>query len=107
MNENQNDIDPDEQDPHLRRYDYSDHSGQLGFIDYYLFGQVAIVTHTEVNPALEGNGHGSRLAQAALDFFLGLGVQVVPVCGFMASRIRKFPQYIVLLTPECRRIFDI
>lgn len=77
----------------------------VAFVEYYLFGHVAIVTHTEVDPAHEGRGHGSDMAQQALAHFRGQQWQVVPVCGFFAEQIRRRPEYLDLLTPSCRRIF--
>lgn len=79
----------------------------VAFVDYYLFGRVAIVTHTEVDPAHEGNGHGSVMAQQALDHFRKQKWHVVPVCGFFAEQIRRRPEYLDLLTPHCRRIFGL
>ena len=77
------------------------------FIEYYLFGRVAIVTHTEVNTGHEGQGMGTKIACRTLDRFDAKGYQVVPVCGFLAEQIRRHPQYLHLLTPYCRRIFAV
>ena len=90
-----------------RRYELVNEGRLIGFIEYYLFGAVAIVTHTEVDPAIEGSGHGSELARRALDYLHGQDKQVVPVCGFFASFIRKNPEYIGHVTPESRRIFKL
>ena len=77
------------------------------FIEYYLFGRVAIATHTEVITGHEGRGMGTKMACRTLDRFDGEGYQVVPVCGFLAEQIRRHPQYQHLLTPYCRRIFAV
>lgn len=83
-------------------------SGQaVAFVEFYLFGQVALVTHTEVDPACEGRGHGSAMARQALAHFRAQGWQVVPVCGFFAEQIRRQPEFADLVTPACRRIFDL
>ena len=79
----------------------------IAFVEYYRIGRVAIVTHTEVDPAFEGMGHGSEVARQALAHFRGQEWQVVPVCGFFAEQIRRQPDYRDLLTPQCRRIFDL
>jgi predicted GNAT family acetyltransferase len=79
----------------------------VAFVDYYLFGRVAIVTHTEVDPAHEGRGHGSEMARQALAHFRRQEWHVVPVCGFFAEQIRRRPEYLDLLTPHCRRIFGL
>ena len=79
----------------------------VAFIEYYLFGHVAIVTHTEVNAGHEGRGMGTKIACRTLDRFDVAGYRVVPVCGFLAEQIRRHPQYLHLLTPYCRRIFAV
>jgi len=79
----------------------------IAFVDYYVFGRVAIVTHTEVDPAHEGRGHGSEMARQALAHFRRQEWHVVPVCGFFAEQIRRRPEYLDLLTPHCRRIFSL
>ena len=79
----------------------------VAFIDYYLFGQVAIVTHTEVDAQHGGRGLGAEIARQALERFRREGRMVVPVCGFFAEQIRRRPQYLPLLTRHCRRIFDL
>lgn len=81
--------------------------GGAGYVEYYLFGDVAIVTHTEVDPAHEGLGLGAQLACKALDYLRSEHKRVVPVCGFLAYQIRRHPDYADLLTPECRRIFNV
>jgi uncharacterized protein len=78
-----------------------------GFVEYYLFNHVVIVTHTEVDPRWEGKGYGSRLARQALDYFRSENKQVVPICGFFAHQIRRYPEYADLVTLECRRIFNL
>jgi predicted GNAT family acetyltransferase len=79
----------------------------VAFVDYYLFGTVAIVTHTEVDPVHERKGYGSEMARQALAHFCEQNWHVVPVCGFFAEQIRRRPEYLDLLTPHCRRIFDL
>lgn len=80
---------------------------KIGFVEYYLFAHVVIVTHTEVDPRHEGKGYGSELARQALDYFRSEKKRVVPVCGFFARQMRRHPGYASLLTPECRRIFNV
>jgi len=67
--------------------------GQAAFI-HYRRDQVRIVfIHTEVPPALEGQGIASRLARAALDFARENHLKVVPLCPFVSSYIRRHPEY--------------
>jgi predicted GNAT family acetyltransferase len=52
-----------------------------------------VFTHTEVDPALQGHGIAQMLAARALDEVRASGRQVVPLCPFVASYIRKHPEY--------------
>ncbi len=55
-------------------------------------GRIAF-THTEVEDAFEGEGFGSRLAAAALDDAAHQGLEVVPLCPFIARYIETHPEY--------------
>lgn len=79
----------------------------IGFVEYYPFERVVIVTHTEVRAGMEGKGHGSELARQAVGHFQREGKQIVPICGFFAQFLRKHAEYRQMVTPESRRIFDI
>jgi uncharacterized protein len=55
-------------------------------------GRIAL-THTEVDKSCEGRGFGSRLAAAALDHAAREGLDVVPLCPFIAHYIDRHPEY--------------
>jgi uncharacterized protein len=59
-------------------------------------GRIAF-THTEVDEALEGRGFGSRLAAFALDDAARQGLDVVPLCPFIAHYIERHTEYAGLL----------
>jgi predicted GNAT family acetyltransferase len=52
-----------------------------------------VFTHTEVDKSQSGRGFGSRLAAAALDDARRQGLEVVPLCPFMAHFIDEHPEY--------------
>jgi predicted GNAT family acetyltransferase/glutaredoxin len=64
-------------------------------------GRIAF-THTEVDESCEGRGFGSRLAAAALDDARRQGLEVVPLCPFIARFIEKNPEYGELVAPGYR-----
>ena len=64
-------------------------------------GRIAF-THTEVDEALEGRGFGSRLAAAALDDARRQGLEVVPLCPFIARFIDRHPEYEDLVAADYR-----
>jgi predicted GNAT family acetyltransferase/glutaredoxin len=49
-------------------------------------------THTEVDESCEGRGFGSRLAAAALEDAGRRGLEVIPLCPFMAHYIERHPE---------------
>ena len=48
--------------------------------------------HTEIDESVEGRGLGSRLAAAALEDVRRQGLEVVPLCPFMAHYIETHPE---------------
>jgi predicted GNAT family acetyltransferase len=62
-------------------------------------GRIAF-THTEVYESWQGRGLGSRLAAAALDDAGRQGLDVVPLCPFIAHYIKRHPEYEGLRAPS-------
>lgn len=60
---------------------------------YTLAPGVITFTHTEVPPALSGQGIGSRLARGALEQVRSRGLKVVPKCPFIGSYIAKHAEF--------------
>jgi predicted GNAT family acetyltransferase/glutaredoxin len=55
-------------------------------------GRIAF-THTEVDESCEGRGFGSLLAAAALENAAREGLEVAPLCPFIAHYIKGHPEY--------------
>jgi predicted GNAT family acetyltransferase len=68
-------------------------NGHLAVLEYEFQGGKMLFMHTGVPSALERQGIGSRLARAGLDYARTQGLQVVPLCSFIAGYIRKHPEY--------------
>ncbi|WP_033341842.1 GNAT family N-acetyltransferase [Catenuloplanes japonicus] len=68
-----------------------------GFAAYRVRDDAIVFTHTEVDPAFEGQGLGSKLAAGALDAVRARGGAVVPRCAFIKSYIDRHPEYQDLL----------
>jgi len=75
--------------------------------EYNLLKGAVMFTHTEVSPQFEGQGLGSKLAVFALDDVRKRGLQVIPVCQFIAGFIRKHAEYRDLVSEDQRRAFKI
>ena len=72
------------------------------FVEYVLDGNEIRFTHTEVPPALEGRGIGSKLAKAALEHAKEKGLTVVPLCAFIAAYVKRHGEYDDLVHADYR-----
>jgi predicted GNAT family acetyltransferase/glutaredoxin len=88
--------------PREHRYELLLDGRRIGLLAYHRRKNRIALTHTEVTPACEGRGFGSRLAAAALDDAREQGLAVVPLCPFIAGYIDRHPEYRDLVAPERR-----
>jgi predicted GNAT family acetyltransferase len=51
--------------------------------------RLVVFTHTETDPAFEGQGVASQLVRWALDDVRARGLRVVPVCPFVQEFLRR------------------
>jgi len=72
--------------------------GQTAMLTYRRFPGRIIFDHTEVPKPHEGHGIAARLARAVLDFARANQLQVVPLCPYVSSFIRKHAEYQDLLS---------
>lgn len=71
--------------------------------EYQIVGRSMIFTHTEVPPALRGQGIASRLAETALQAARERELEVVPLCPFITEYVRDHPEFHGLLSEANRR----
>ncbi|MCB0713178.1 MAG: N-acetyltransferase [Ignavibacteriae bacterium] len=67
--------------------------GMTAFVDYIEMGKKIIYTHTEVPIALEGKGLGSALARGVMEYARENNLQVIPLCPFIGTWLRKHTEY--------------
>lgn len=79
------------------RYELRKGAALVAWIDYRLQDGLVVLTHTEVDGAIEGKGLGSRVAGRALDEVRKRGLKVRPACDFVARFIGRNPAYADLL----------
>jgi uncharacterized protein len=72
----------------------------LGQIRYRIEPGLVVLVHTDVAPAAEGRGVGSRLVERALADIRRRGLRVVPICPFVADYIRRHPEYADLVAED-------
>lgn len=77
--------------------------GMTAVLDYRLQDGGIRLVHTGVPGELEGRGVGSALARHALDDARQRGLAVWPQCPFVASYIRRHPEYLDLVDPDYPR----
>jgi hypothetical protein len=83
--------------PAGQRYEARLDDRTVGFSEYRRVGDRMIFHHTEVDPAVEGRGIGSRLAQGALDDVRYRGLRITVKCPFIAAWLERHPGYEDLL----------
>ena len=83
--------------PEANRYELRLSDRLIGLAAYRRRDGRIAFTHTEVHESWEGRGFGSRLAAAALDDARRQGLDVVPLCPFIARYIERHPEYEGLL----------
>ena len=71
--------------------------GHTAELTYNLRGGTITFTHTGVPPALEGQGLGSKLAKAGLEYARANGLKVQSLCWFVNGYIQRHPEYNNLL----------
>jgi predicted GNAT family acetyltransferase len=62
---------------------------KVAFVEYIKTKQQIYLTHTEVPDSLEGKGVGSSLVLKTLQEVEKLDLQLVPLCPFIASYIKR------------------
>jgi predicted GNAT family acetyltransferase len=65
---------------------------RVGTIRYDTLPEAIVLIHTEVDPAFEGKGFGSRLVHDALAEVRSRGLKVVPRCAFVRSYLGRHPE---------------
>jgi uncharacterized protein len=82
------------------RYEVSLGTGLAGFAAYRITEDAVIFTHTEIDPAFEGQGLAGALARAALEDVRARGLHAVPICPFIKTYIKRHPEYQDLVAAE-------
>jgi uncharacterized protein len=80
-------------EPGRQRYEARLGDQVVGFTEYRSTDGRLILLHTEVDPAFEGRGFGSRLASGVLDDIRARGLRVSVRCPFIKAFIGRHPEY--------------
>ena len=79
--------------PQKRRYEAVLGDRVVGFAEYRPVTGRRIFIHTEVDPAFEGRGYGSRIARAALDDVRARGLKATVHCPFISEYVEQHREY--------------
>ena len=79
-------------DPAQRRFT-TEVDGQTGYIEYERAGEVMVITHTIVPPAIGGRGIAGALVHAAVEYARAEGLKVDPQCSYADGWLGKHPEY--------------
>ncbi|HEY7343396.1 MAG TPA: GNAT family N-acetyltransferase [Ktedonobacterales bacterium] len=83
--------------------EYEAHAeGEVAILTYQRQGKRITFYHTEVPPALEGRGIAGMMARTALEAARADGLEVVPLCPYVAAYIRRHQEYLPLVSPPYR-----
>ena len=67
---------------------------KLSIVDYQQVDDETIaLTHTEVDPSLEGQGVGSHLVHGVLEYVERNNLKIVPLCQFVKVYIKRHPDW--------------
>ena len=84
---------------HKHRFEL-DYSDKLAVVDYHrLDDETLALTHTEVDPSLEGMGVGSQLVKRVLEYADRNNLRIVPACPFIAAYVKRHPEWNRLVSP--------
>jgi predicted GNAT family acetyltransferase len=79
--------------PERARFEVDVDGRTVGVLDYRRAADAVVLTHAEVQPAVEGQGIGSALVKGALDDLRDRGERIVPQCSFVRAYVRDHPEY--------------
>ena len=71
--------------------------GQQAVLEYRREGDVMVIIHTGVPPAIGGRGIAAQLLKGALDHARAQGWKVRPACDYASAYLRKHHEYSDLL----------
>ncbi len=71
----------------------ADFEGKKAIIEYIRAEDKMYLTHTEVPKELEGKGVASSMTKTVLQQIKDEGLQLVPLCPFIAAYLKRHPEW--------------
>jgi predicted GNAT family acetyltransferase len=76
--------------------------GHTARMEYILANNKIYLTHTEVPRALEGKGVASSMVKQVFAEIEDKKLQLVPLCPFVATYIKRHPEWSKLVSPNVK-----
>ncbi|GAB3503909.1 GNAT family N-acetyltransferase [Spirosoma knui] len=79
--------------PHKHRFELKT-GDKLSVVEYqHVDVETLALTHTEVDPSLEGQGVGSHLVKGVLEYAERNALKIVPLCPFVSVYLKRHPDW--------------
>lgn len=93
--------------PERGRFEVRQGERVVGLASYHVEHGQMTLPHTEVDPAMGGQGLGKTLVAGVLDAARERGLTVLPYCSFVRHYIQQHPELVDLVAAEDRPHFGL
>ncbi|MCF6506119.1 N-acetyltransferase [Blastococcus sp. MG754426] len=93
--------------PERGRFEVRQGERVVGLASYHVDNGQMTLPHTEVDPAVGGQGIGTALVAGVLDAARERGLTVLPYCSFVRHYIQQHPELVDLVAAEDRPHFGL
>jgi predicted GNAT family acetyltransferase len=93
--------------PERGRFEIRDGDRVVGLASYHVDGGAMTLPHTEIDPAMGGQGLGTRLVRDVLTAARERGLHVLPYCSFIRKYLHDHPEELDLVAEDDRATFGL
>jgi predicted GNAT family acetyltransferase len=93
--------------PERGRFEIRVGNRTVGLASYHIENGIMTLPHTEVDPAVGGQGLGTALVAGVLAAARERGLQVLPYCSFIRHYIQQHPEHVDLVPEDDRGHFGL
>jgi uncharacterized protein len=86
--------------PQASRYELWLGATRAGLLQYQAEPGVVVLVHTQIDPAVAGQGLGERLVAGALADLRARGLRLVPLCPFVGAYLGRHPDQADLVADD-------
>jgi predicted GNAT family acetyltransferase len=93
--------------PERGRFEIRDGNRVVGLASYHVDGGAMTLPHTEIDPAMGGQGLGTRLVRDVLSAARERHLHVLPYCSFIRKYLHDHPEELDLVAEADRPTFGL